>query len=84
MELQSVVERLTSFLSPTPQTDNTTRRLQPHRNARKKPDENFIYPGHESSLILGSTLTESQLQSGNAKVMKDLQDKYPRPKGIVA
>ena len=64
---QAVLSQMTSLLSPTQPTApaKSKSRFQPRRNATKKWDDDYIYPGQETSLVCGSTLSESQWLVGN-------------------
>ena len=75
--IQSAISHVTSYLSPIPRNGNGIR-IQPKRNAKKKPDENFVYETQTStsSLLMEATLSESQffLDSPKINIVPDTQE----------
>ena len=71
---------ISSFFSPN--SSSRQKRLLPKRNSQKKQDNDFVYPSQtrqssrQSSIVLGSTISESQFDSttdGNDAIVLDNQ-----------
>ena len=78
--LSTISSKLISFVSPT---QDTGPRRNPKRNAQKRPDDNFIYPTSQSStsILLGTTLSESQLELSNTYNNDFVPDTQTLPSG---